>query len=191
MKVDISANLPPVKPAWWDGRIIFRKRKRRDPLPVFLLKGCLATAALVGSAAALLSVFQLHYDPQRNSSLPYHAWVVVTFDDSVTHGDYVAFHTDERMSRYFPVDTSFIKEVIGMPGDHVVVSEGQVRVNGELFGALPLAETIGKPDSAFARELTVPEGHYWVMGTNPASYDSRYWGTISDDQIIGQGHPIW
>ncbi|MBZ9574502.1 signal peptidase I [Modicisalibacter sp. MOD 31.J] len=173
------------------GSRILRRRKHRDPLLVFLAKGLLATGVLVGTAAAILSVFQLHYDPQRNSSLPYHAWVVVTFDDSFAHGDYVAFHTDERMSEFFPIGTSFIKEVVGMPGDRVVVTGGEVIVNGDTVGELPLAKTIGKPESAFSRDLTVPQGHYWVMGTKPISYDSRYWGTISKDQVIGQGHPIF
>jgi len=90
-----------------------------------------------------------------------------------------------------------IKEVAGVPGDHVVVNEKGVQVNGAHRGVLLHAAEGGKlwalgrraPD--FLRDERVPPGHFWMMGTHERSYDSRYWGYITDEQIVGRAIPLW
>jgi len=67
-----------------------------------------------------------------------------------------------------------VKRVIGLPGDRVVCcdADGKLTINGQ-----PILETYigsGKP-SELEFSVTVPAGHYWVMGDNrPNSTDSRY-----------------
>jgi len=64
-------------------------------------------------------------------------------------------------------------------------------VNDELVGeGLILAEEIGGTPADFAGETVLDEGTYWFMGETPYSFDSRYWGTVSEEQIIGQARPI-
>lgn len=73
------------------------------------------------------------------------------------------------------VGDHLVKRIIGMPGDHVVCcnEEGLITVNGE-----PIRETYLKPgvtasDSAF--DVTVPEGHVWLLGDNRSlSKDARF-----------------
>jgi signal peptidase I len=89
--------------------------------------------------------------------------------------------TDDRS------DTNFIKRVVGVGGDRVKVLGGAVYVNGrrqkEPYARLDDSCGIcNLPD-----EITIPDGYYFMMGDNRgASADSREWGPIPKDWVIGQ-----
>jgi signal peptidase I len=84
-------------------------------------------------------------------------------------------------------DTNFIKRVVAVPGDRLKVLEGSVYINGrrqdEPFARLdPECGTCNLP-----REITIPDGHYYMMGDNRgASADSREWGPVPKEWIIGK-----
>ena len=93
-------------------------------------------------------------------------------------GDIVVFR--------FPGDKSrdFVKRVVGVPGDTVEIRSGQVFVNGE-----PLHEPyVINRDGGTEEPLVVPDESYYVLGDNRrASQDSRDWGTVPAENIIGRG----
>lgn len=81
--------------------------------------------------------------------------------------------------------TSYIKRVIGLPGEHVQIKDGKVYINGEELEENYLSENIvtESTDGAFT-DLVVPEGTVFVMGDNRgASSDSRRFGCIPYDKI--------
>ena len=93
----------------------------------------------------------------------------------------------------------FIKRVIGLPGDTVTLENGRVFVTrpGEspvrIEEAYVVREEDGSPaltqprDSNGTREWVVPDGSYFVMGDNrPDSQDSRAFGPITEDLILGR-----
>src|SRR5579864_8708833 len=122
-------------------------------------------------------------------------------------GDIVVFH--------YPVDPSqhFVKRVIGLPGDHILLRDKTVFVNGE---AIPESYAIhvpgdqnasrdnfpsgidlsGQVDTKWHTELSkrlqdgevvVPADEYFVMGDNrDHSLDSRYWGFVPRANIVGR-----
>ena len=97
-------------------------------------------------------------------------------------GDVIVFH--------FPLDTSkdFIKRVIGLPGDTITVDSTSVRVDGVLLNEPYISERANPQ----GQRWTVPLNSYFVMGDNrPASDDSRDWGYVPRDDIVGKAVMVY
>jgi signal peptidase I len=97
----------------------------------------------------------------------------------IRRGDTVVF--------YFPEDPteSYIKRVIGLPGDTVAVDDGYVIVDGKkLVENYVPAEY--RDDRSYALK-TVPSGQYFVLGDHrSSSNDSRAWGFVPRNYIYGK-----
>lgn len=127
-------------------------------------------------------------------------------------GDVVVFR--------LPADpaTNYIKRLVGLPGDHVVVRDKRVYINGELqevrldgysqpYGSTPSArigvERLGEVEhrTLYIDERhsvdfndVVPEGHFFFMGDNrDNSRDSRFpeVGFVPVDNVVGKAVRIW
>ncbi|HEX7029657.1 MAG TPA: signal peptidase I [Gammaproteobacteria bacterium] len=125
-------------------------------------------------------------------------------------GDVVVFR--------YPVDPSqdYIKRVIGVPGDEIAYDQKRVYVNGEPLELRPAGEHVTEngmsadvyeeflngewhrllkmPQRYDPRRMvvTVPEGHYFVMGDNrDNSNDSRVWGLVPEENLVGKAFFIW
>lgn len=98
---------------------------------------------------------------------------------TIERGDMVVF--------WFPLDKtkSYIKRIIGLPGDKVLVENGAVIVNGK-----PLDETYVPDeyrDHNSYPEVEVEPGKYYVLGDHrSSSNDSRSWGTVEREFIYGK-----
>jgi signal peptidase I len=84
-------------------------------------------------------------------------------------------------------DENFIKRVVAGPGDRLRVLDGIPIVNGEpVEGDWTIRPCGGAGGCDFPDEITVPPDHYFMMGDNrPASEDSRYWGPVPRDWLVG------
>ena len=98
-----------------------------------------------------------------------------------------AIELDDIVVFRYPRDPekSYIKRVIGLPGDHIRIIHGQVWLNGK-----PLREPYVPEDFRDTRsmaELTVPEDTYFMMGDHRSiSSDSREFGPVARDLIYGK-----
>ncbi len=126
--------------------------------------------------------------------LPSNIWLDTT-DGKVLYksgdperGDIVVFK--------FPEDErkDFIKRVIGLPGDTIEIREKVVTINGEVIdepyvmhtkaNMMPIRDNFGP--------FTVPADQFFVMGDNrEGSYDSRWWGTVKREKIVGKALVIY
>jgi signal peptidase I len=82
-------------------------------------------------------------------------------------------------------DTTFIKRIVAGPGDRIRVVDGHVIRNGKRVSE-PYAERCTGSGCDFPQEVTVPAGHWFMMGDNRGdSDDSRFWGPVPRKWIIG------
>jgi signal peptidase I len=97
----------------------------------------------------------------------------------IERGDMVVF--------WFPLDPtkSYIKRVIGVPGDTIRIDAGQVYVNGQALSEGYVPEDYR--DRVSYEEHRVPTGEYFVLGDHrSSSSDSRTWGFVNRDAIYGK-----
>lgn len=122
-------------------------------------------------------------------------WASITGHDYIPkRGDIIVF-TQTGLSEYGDQDNKqLIKRVVGLPGDRVVVSEGVITVyNDKNPGGfqpdqtLPYGKETTIPYSSGRFDATIDEDEVFVAGDNrPDSLDSRSFGPIKADQIVGK-----
>lgn len=108
----------------------------------------------------------------------------------LTRGDVVVFKAPPDPEK------DFIKRVIGLPGDTIMIKDGTVYVNGNALNEEQyLHPDIKTYSGSFLKEneiITVPDDQYFVMGDNrPYSSDSREWGFVKKDEMIGKSFFIY
>jgi len=128
--------------------------------------------------------------------------------NSPERGDVMVFFPPHE-ERYF------IKRVVGLPGDEIHVLNGVLYINGDKMTQKVLAGEQAAPRSVVMTEdltgvehamqkrllptrlsqnftAVVPEGHYFMMGDNrDNSSDSRVWGPVPEDRIVGRAFARW
>ena len=82
---------------------------------------------------------------------------------------------------------SFIKRVIGLPGEHIKIEDGKVYINGEEYKEDYLQEDVKTTASGVFTDFVVPENYVFAMGDNRAeSTDCRSFGCIPLEKIEGR-----
>ncbi len=86
-----------------------------------------------------------------------------------------------------------LKTVAGVPGDTVVVTPQGVFINGKRWSeSKPLpSDPKGRPLHGDYGIHHLGSGQYWLMGKNPLSWDSRYWGPVRMNHIRKSLRPLW
>lgn len=82
---------------------------------------------------------------------------------------------------------TFVKRVVGLPGDRLSIRGGQVFRNGRPESDRHTVGCGGDATCNFPRPIVVPPGDLYMMGDNrPDSDDSRFWGPVRRSWVIGQ-----
>ena len=92
-------------------------------------------------------------------------------------------------------ECEYIKRVIGIPGDKVMIKEGQVYLNGKILDQSFLPAGVMTTEETYLQEgveVTVPNGQYLCFGDNrPNSRDGREFGPIDKKSIVGKAFLVY
>ena len=164
--------------------------RRRWPLylPIVAVWGFAYTRLFIDPTPRLPLLFNL------TPSLPYRIALLQHSPRPLRRGDFIVFSFDgEAQGRYPRLHGQpFFKIVRGLPGDTVAVAGRQVAVNGENVGIAKTHAYDLRPLAPIAPTI-IPPGHYYVQGTSPDSFDSRYRdsGLVRAEQVIGIVVPLF
>ncbi len=91
------------------------------------------------------------------------------------------------VAQSMPSTETFIKRVVGLPGDRISIDNGHVIRNGVAEKDAYTIPCDGSSSCNFPSQITIPHGDYYMMGDNrPDSEDSRFWGPVPKSWIIGK-----
>ena len=120
-------------------------------------------------------------------------WARLTHHAYIPHrGDIIIFNQSGLPDAGSSDQKQLIKRVVGLPGERVVVQNGQVRVYNQEFAAgfNPDSQTgyhITATNTPGNLDVRVPAGHIFVCGDNRTnSEDSRYFGPVNANNIVGR-----
>ena len=106
----------------------------------------------------------------------------------VRRGDVIIFSLPDSLRGREPNEL-YIKRVVGLPGDTLLLTHESISVNDTLLPTPPQAQPPYDPllsPKDRKRTIVVPPGSFFVMGDNRSnSYDSRSWGMLPSDHIMG------
>jgi signal peptidase I len=97
----------------------------------------------------------------------------------------------------YPADPSrdFIKRLVGFGGETVEIKEGDIYIDGERVEDPRVKDIFYYNRGEYGKEghpVTVPEGHYFVLGDNSgSSSDGRFWGFVPEENMIGRAELIY
>jgi conjugal transfer pilin signal peptidase TrbI len=157
-------------------------------VPVFAVWGFAYTRVFIDPTPRVPVLF--NWTP----SLPYSVVLVQYGPRRLQRGDFIVFAFAGEAQAAYPGlrGQPFFKIVRGMPGDAVTVVGRTVAINGEFVGLAKTRTYDRRPLEPLAATV-IPPGYYYVQGTSPDSFDSRYRasGLVRAEQVIGTVVPLF
>jgi len=141
--------------------------------------------------ALVLAACYQHLLFNLTPSLPY-VLAVLERGATVERGDLIVFRFEGGEIGPYLKGQWFFKRVAGLPGDTVEVEGQNVFINATPVGFAKPRTRTGEPLEPIAPG-PIPPGRYYVQGTHPDSFDSRYRvnGLIRAEQIVGVAHKVF
>jgi len=152
----------------------------------------LETVVFIGSLFIVVYLFVMQPNQVKGASMePSFISGDYIFTSKVTYkfrpinrGDVVVFKSPKN------ADIEYIKRIVGLPGDKIMIKDSEVYVNGTKLTENYIAAKTNLWEGGFSKDgepITVPDGDIFVMGDNrPRSSDSREFGPVPESSVIGQ-----
>lgn len=92
---------------------------------------------------------------------------------------------------YLPLRIPLLKPIAAVAPQQVCITEGIVRIDGMPVAAVLRTDGMGRPMRAWPSCRRLRPGELFLLSTtNPASFDSRYFGPVRADTVLGVAHPV-
>jgi conjugative transfer signal peptidase TraF len=93
---------------------------------------------------------------------------------------------------YLPEHIPLLKRIGAMPPQRVCIEKRIVRIDGVAVTGVRATDGRGRPLSAWQPCRRLHDGELFLLSaTNPASFDSRYFGPVAVSAVIGSAQPLW
>ena len=93
---------------------------------------------------------------------------------------------------YLPTRVPLLKRVGAVAPQHVCIVDALVWIDGVPVAAALAADRLGRPLPSWPQCRRLRSGELFLLSvTNPASFDSRYFGPVSASAVIGVARPVW
>lgn len=160
----------------------------------FLLKALALLLIMVVAGRSFANRYRIGFDLKKGRCLPnYRLFLVDTKDKLLVPGKIYTFLA-RGTEPVVAAETWMVKRLVAVPGDLVAISQDdfQITVNGIAVGkGLYWAAQLGSDKGKFCGTKELPADHYWFLGDNETSFDSRYWGSVKSEQIVGRARPLF
>jgi conjugal transfer pilin signal peptidase TrbI len=156
--------------------------RRRQRAVLALLLGVL----LIAGVAYASDRYRVAFDPQETLCDDYKVALIDKTQTIPERGKRFAVRTAGL--RWYADGLVLGKQVVGLPGDLVAVGENGVFVNGGRLGVLN-PEVLERAELGLAdvvRTYRVAPGQVFLFAPSERSFDSRYFGPVAEDQILGR-----
>lgn len=137
--------------------------------------------------------FGIAYDPQQRRCIAGKVFLIDKIDRKPSKGSLMAFYA-KGMEPVYADGTLMAKYLVAGPGDTVLVDDSyNIYANGDKVGHgfYHLRKQENVNIAAYLGQRTLKAGEWWAMGTRAESFDSRYWGPISEKQIAGKVYVLF
>ncbi|MEL1262863.1 S26 family signal peptidase [Pseudoxanthomonas putridarboris] len=165
------------------------RRQRR------LLGVAAAAVLLIGVAACALWPARLVYNPSDSAPRGWYAWWPLRDGRPGTPvfarlpAD--AAHLAHRRG-YLPLHLPILKRIGAVGDQHACVRDGLVRIDDRVVALVRERDGAGRPLAAWPGCRTLaPDEVFLIASGHPASFDSRYFGPVGRDAILGEAVPLW
>lgn len=146
----------------------------------------------------IILVSKFLYRLRFTSDLPlfskkFSQWSLKSFSNP-HHDDIVVFYKPESSIKTLSDEDKnklFIKRVIGIPTDSLIVTTNSVFVNDEYFPIPTYYSQLAQGKFDEERKIKIPNGYYFLVGDNTKnSFDSRYFGLVNEENFVGKAEAI-
>ncbi len=155
----------------------------------------ISTIALVLIPAAVRFTPRLIYNPSGSAPV---GWYWLVQETEVNRGDYVLLTLPEPIRlmalerQYLPQNVPLLKQVFAHEGDHICIRKGQLAVNKIIVSGVRKTDSLGRPLPQNLMCRTLRSGEIFVLNPERVdSFDSRYFGPLMTDHVIGRAVPLW
>ncbi|MBT3205191.1 MAG: S26 family signal peptidase [Gammaproteobacteria bacterium] len=176
------------------GKPIKPKLKGHQSWSKFWIKSLIVLGVMILSGSLFATRYRIVGDPQEERCIPaYSVYLVDLKDVDLERGNLYMFKSND-LNPIYEKDTNMLKYLRGLPGDTVEIQANeQVLINGKYteFGLSLAKEKLGTSKDEFVGSAELADNQYWFLGTSPKSFDSRYWGSVTKEQIVGRAYPLF
>ncbi|BBM67918.1 hypothetical protein VA249_45640 (plasmid) [Vibrio alfacsensis] len=171
--------------------------KRTHPLS-FPIKMVWVAIAMIATFHLAMSMFTKHFmviidgNDASDRCIPEFSVYLLKRDfEQIEVGKIYTFKAS-GMTPFFADGTLITKYAAAASGDQIVQNEQGVFINDQqIIDGYPLSEKIGVPSSSFFKSYQVNQDEVFFTAPSSKSFDSRYWGTVEVNNIVGEAIPLW